>query len=216
MQHVLARSLYSTYESRFTDEIARSRPAKIARVSPATAAPPPAKVSPPIKLPVLDERLRISSSKLRPVLSALHDVPIDLAVAQSPGPPRRRHHPALVTRQPSKVAPSLSTSDCIYDHYPHRQRRRHILAASSPLSSRPWYPRLASPVPSSRRGQAPRSGIVEDRASIIGSAATSPSPLRSATRNLPPSRAEIDLPIQQAAGRDKGPSTSSCLRGGPE
>ena len=67
------------------------------------AARPPAKVSPPVKFPVLNERLRISSSKVWPVVSALHDVLIDLAVAQCPGPPRRRHHPAIVTRQPSKV-----------------------------------------------------------------------------------------------------------------
>ena len=48
------------------------RPAKVAKVSPpiklppATAAPRPAKVSPPVKfpVPVLDERLRISSSKV--------------------------------------------------------------------------------------------------------------------------------------------------------
>ena len=52
--------------------MAAPRPAKVAKVSqpiklpPATAAPRPAKVSPPIKLPVpvLDERLRISSSKV--------------------------------------------------------------------------------------------------------------------------------------------------------
>ena len=50
LQHVFARWFY---ESRFTEEIARSRPAKIAKVSPpikltpATAAPRPAKVSPP-------------------------------------------------------------------------------------------------------------------------------------------------------------------------
>ena len=56
-------------------------------VTPATAARPIAKVSPPIKLLVLDERLCIISSKVRPVVFALHDVPIDLAVAQSPGPP---------------------------------------------------------------------------------------------------------------------------------
>ena len=62
LQHVFARCLNSIYESRFTEEIARSRPAKIARVSPAikftpaTAAPRPAKVSPPNKFPVLDER----------------------------------------------------------------------------------------------------------------------------------------------------------------
>ena len=42
---------------------------------------------------VLDERLCISSSKVLPVLSVLHDVPPDLAAVQSPGPPRRRHHP---------------------------------------------------------------------------------------------------------------------------
>ena len=58
--------------------MAARRPAKIARVSPAiklppaTAAPRPAKVSPPNKLPVLDERLRISTSKVRPLVSALH------------------------------------------------------------------------------------------------------------------------------------------------
>ena len=68
------------------------------------AAPRPAKVakvSPPIKLlvPVLDERLRISSSKVLPILSAVHAVPPDLAAVQSPGPPRRRDHPAFVTRQ---------------------------------------------------------------------------------------------------------------------
>ena len=167
-------------------------------------------------------RPRISSSKVQPVVSALHDVPIDLAVAKSPGPPRRRHHPDLVTRQPSKVQHLHFPCRTIYDHYPHRQRRSHILAASSPFSSRPWNPRLPSPAPASRRGQAPCSGIVEDRVTS-GSAATSPSPLRFATRNpsrsppsLPPSRAESGLPIPQAAGRDKGPSTSSGPRGGPE
>ena len=89
----------------------------MSRMPPATAAPRPTKVSPPIKLPVLDERLRISSSKVLPVLSesALHEVPPDLAAVQSPGPPRNLHHPALVTRQPSKegAAPSLSASDII-------------------------------------------------------------------------------------------------------
>ena len=98
--------------------MAAPRPAKVAKVSPpiklppATAAPRPAKVSPPIKLPVLDERLRISSSKVLPVLFALHVVPPDLAVVQSPGPPRRRHHPALVTWAAEQgVPPSLSASD---------------------------------------------------------------------------------------------------------
>ena len=112
------------------------QPAKVAKVyppiklPPATAAPRPAKVSPPIKLPVLDERLR--SSKVLPILSALNDVPPDLAAVQSPGPPRRRHHPALVTRQPSKVRHLRFPRRTIYDHFPHRPRRRRILAASSP------------------------------------------------------------------------------------
>ena len=84
LQRVFARCLYSIYESRLTEEIARSRPAKIARVSPAikltpaTAAPRPAKVSQSIKLPVLDEQLRISPSKVLSVLSVLHDVPLTL------------------------------------------------------------------------------------------------------------------------------------------
>ena len=119
--------------------MAARRPAKVAKVSPpiklppATAAPRPAKVSPPIKLPVLDERLRISSSKVLPVLSALHDVPPDLAAVQSPGPPRRRHHPALVTRQPSKVRHLRFPCRTIYDlPLPLRLRSRHILAVSSP------------------------------------------------------------------------------------
>ena len=120
--------------------MAARRPAKVAMVSPpiklppATAAPRPAKVSPPIKLPVpvLDERLRISSSKVLSVVSALHDVPPDLAAVQSPGPPRRRHHPALVTRQPSKVRHLRCPRRIIYDHFPGRPRCRRILAASSP------------------------------------------------------------------------------------
>ena len=125
--------------------MAAPRPAKVAKVSPpiklppATAAPRPAKVSPPIKSPVLDERLRISSSKVLPILSAFHDVPPDLAAVQSPGPPRRRHHPALVTRQPSKVRHLRLPCRTIYDlPLPLRLRSRHILAVSSPCSSRPW------------------------------------------------------------------------------
>ena len=66
-------------------------------------APPPAKVSLQIQLPVLDALHCISSSKVQPVLSALHDMPLDLAVVQSRGPPRCLHHPSLVTQQPSKV-----------------------------------------------------------------------------------------------------------------
>ena len=128
--------------------MAARRPAKIARVSPAiklpldTAAPRPAKVSSPIKLPVLDERLCISSSKVLPVLSASHAVPPDLAVVQSPGPPRRRHHPALVTRQPSKVRHLRFPCRTIYDHIPPSQaaqeahsRRFKPLKLSSVVSS---------------------------------------------------------------------------------
>ena len=88
--------------------------------------------TPVIKLPVLHERLSISSSKVLPVLSAMHDVPPDLAVVQSPGPPWRRHYPTLVTLQPSKMLHIRFLRRTIYDHFPHRQRRRYILAASSP------------------------------------------------------------------------------------
>ena len=43
-------------------------------LSPPSAAPPPAKVSPPLKspVPVIDARLRISCSKVPPLISALH------------------------------------------------------------------------------------------------------------------------------------------------
>ena len=73
---------------RFIEEEAiasRTPPSKPRTLTPATAAPPPAKVSPPNTLPVLDPRLRISSSKVRPVSSMLHDVPIDLSAVQSTG-----------------------------------------------------------------------------------------------------------------------------------
>ena len=155
--------------------MAAPRPAKVAKVSPPiklppdTAAPRPAKVSPPIKYPVLDERLRISSSKVRPLVSASPDVPRDRPVAQSPGPPRRRHHPALVTRPQSKVRLHHSPRRALYDHFPHRYHWRNILAATGHSSSRRWRPRLPSPVPSSRRGLAHHPGIVEDRPTICSS-----------------------------------------------
>ena len=50
-------------------------------LSPASAAPLPAKVSPPIKspvVPVIDARLRISSSKVQPILYAAHQVTPDI------------------------------------------------------------------------------------------------------------------------------------------
>ena len=128
--------------------MAAPRPAEVVKVyppiklPPATAAQRPAKVSPPIKLPVLDERLRNSSSKVLPVLSALHDVPPDFAAVQSPGPPRRRYHPALVTRQPSKVRHLRFPRRTIYDHFPPSQaaqeahsRRFKPLKLSSVVSS---------------------------------------------------------------------------------
>ena len=74
--------------------MAAPRPAKVAKVSspiklpPDTAAPRPAKVSPPNKFPVLDERLRISSSKVQPLVSASHDVPLDRPVAHIGGQKR--------------------------------------------------------------------------------------------------------------------------------
>ena len=130
--------------------MAAPRPAKVAKVSlpiklpPATAAPRPAKVSPPIKLPVpvLDKRLSISSSKVLPILSALHAVLPDLAAVQLPGPPRHRHHPALVTRQPSKVRHLRFPCRTIYDLIPPSQaaqeahsRRFKPLKLSSVVSS---------------------------------------------------------------------------------
>ena len=128
--------------------MAAPRAAKVAKVSPpiklptATAAPRPAKISPPIKLPVLDERLRINSSKVLPVLSSLHDVLPDLAAVQSPGPPRRRHHPALVTWQPSKVWHLRFQRRTIYDHIPPSQ-------AAQEAHSRRFKPRTLSSVVSS-------------------------------------------------------------------
>ena len=103
-------------------------------------ARPPAKVSPPVKLPVLDERLCISSSKVRPLVSVLHDVPIDLAVAQSPGPPRRRRHPALVTWQPSKV------------RHHHSPRRKYMTTTLTGCAGGTFSPlKLSSVVSSSTK-----------------------------------------------------------------
>ena len=61
-------------ESRFTEEEAiasQMPPTKQLTLTPATEAPPPAKVSPLNKLPVLDARLSISSSKVWPFLCML-------------------------------------------------------------------------------------------------------------------------------------------------
>ena len=61
---------------------------------------------------------------------------------QSPGPPRRRHHPALVTRQPSKVRHLRFPCRTIYDLSPPSQaaqeahsRRFKPLKLSSVVSS---------------------------------------------------------------------------------
>jgi hypothetical protein len=65
-------------------------------LTPATPAPRPAKVTPPIKLP----GLKGDASLVHMPCSAP-----DLSVnVQSPGPPRRRHHPTLVTHAASKAA----------------------------------------------------------------------------------------------------------------
>ena len=53
-------------------------------LSPALPAPPPAKVKPPIKLPVpvIDARLRISFSKVPPLLSAVLLVSPDIIASR--------------------------------------------------------------------------------------------------------------------------------------
>ncbi len=73
--------------------------------TPAVGVPRPARVIPANKLPDICPGLRISSSKVqstRSVQPVVCNMTCPLIV-QSPGPPRRRHHPALVTRQPSTV-----------------------------------------------------------------------------------------------------------------
>jgi hypothetical protein len=85
----------------------------------AAPAPRPARVSPANKLPDIDPRLCISSSKVQSTLSVLPVVPVvqhelspDCPV---PCPQLRRHNPALVTPLPSKVQdhilPLLSMSN---------------------------------------------------------------------------------------------------------
>ena len=70
--------------SRRISSLTQSRRAPVAlkdkqcTLSPASSAPPPAKVSPPLKLPVIDARLLISSSKVRPILSGSREVPLDI------------------------------------------------------------------------------------------------------------------------------------------
>jgi len=67
-------------------------------VKPALPAPPPG----------MDPLLFISSSKVHSFMAvSFEDLTMDLFV-QSPGPPRRRHHPALVTRRKAQVMLNLS------------------------------------------------------------------------------------------------------------
>ncbi len=81
-------------------------------------------VSPLIMLPVLDPRPSINSSKVQPVLSAIHGVPHDLYVVQSQGPPRclSQNHLALVTLPPSKMQLQTYQPLTIYDHIPSKLR----------------------------------------------------------------------------------------------
>ena len=72
----------------------------VAQSSNAVQAVKPALPAPP---PGMDPLLFISSSKVLSFMAAsCEDLTMDLFV-QSPGPPRRRHHPALVTRRKAQV-----------------------------------------------------------------------------------------------------------------
>ena len=71
------RSISSMMHSRRA-KVALNLKGKPRKVTPALAAPPPAKVSRQIKLPVIDAKLLISSSKVQPLLSNLHEVPCDI------------------------------------------------------------------------------------------------------------------------------------------
>ena len=73
--------------------VAQSSSNAVQSVKPALPAPPPG----------MDPLLFISSSKVLSFMAAsCEDVTMDLFV-QSPGPPRRRRHPALVTRRKTQV-----------------------------------------------------------------------------------------------------------------
>ena len=77
----------------------------VAQSSNAVQAVKPALPAPP---PGMDPLLFISSSKVLSFMAAsCEDLTMDLFV-QSPGPPRRRHHPALVTRRKAQVMLNLS------------------------------------------------------------------------------------------------------------
>ena len=77
----------------------------VAQSSNAVQAVKPALPAPP---PGMDPLLFISSSKVLLFITAsCGNLTMDLFV-QSPGPPRRRHHPALVTRRKAQVLLNLS------------------------------------------------------------------------------------------------------------
>ncbi len=66
----------------------------------------PARVSPPNKLPDIDPKLSISSSKVQAALCCLLcnlTFPHVVRLVQSPGPHLRQHHPVIVTQRPDKV-----------------------------------------------------------------------------------------------------------------
>ncbi len=72
----------------------------------------PCKAAPPDKPPVIDPQLRISASKVMPLI--LPFLRRSVTFSQSQGPPRRQHHPAIVTQpQPSKVQPSRAVPDAL-------------------------------------------------------------------------------------------------------
>ena len=77
----------------------------VAQSSNAVKAVKPALPAPP---PGMDPLLFISSSKVLSFITAsCGNLTMDSFV-QSPGPPRRRHHPALVTRRKAQVMLNLS------------------------------------------------------------------------------------------------------------
>jgi hypothetical protein len=72
----------------------------VAQSSNAVQAVKPALPAPP---PGMDPLLFISSSKVLSFMAASCEVLTMDVFVQSPGPPRRRHHPALVTRRKAQV-----------------------------------------------------------------------------------------------------------------
>ena len=77
-------SVRQLYDTSFAVGCITEDETKQLTLTPATAAPLPAKVSLQNKLPVLDPRLRISTSKVRNVVPVLNHVPHDLFPWTSP------------------------------------------------------------------------------------------------------------------------------------